>query len=122
MTSNVLSSVARSRSAKQFRQLIRGRAPGSAHRGGRTCRDCARPVRLRLVVSTSDVPVPIDDRSGDDPTAVRQEQHREVRDLIDLTQPANRYRAVGFLQPSVIAGMELALDGVLALGLGPADV
>src|SRR5215211_1738409 len=87
------------------------------------------PIRPRRMVAASfsvqpaeDVLVPVDDRAGDDAAAVRQQEHHEVGDLVDLAELAHRERPRGPLSPGVVGGMEGALGGVLALGLGPADV
>src|SRR5215217_2702266 len=74
-----------------------------------------RPRRmggLLSVQTAEDVLVPVDDRPGDDAAAVRQQEHHEVGDLVDLAELAHRE----------LLGRPLPPGGVLALGLGPADV
>src|SRR5918995_1789542 len=86
------------------------------------------PIRPRRMVgsllsvqSAEDVLVPVDDRSGDDAAAVREQEHHEVGDLVDLAELAHGEDPCGPFPPGVVGGMERALGGVLALGLGPAD-
>src|SRR5215216_5377507 len=84
-----------------------------------------RPRRmggLLSVQTAEDVLVPVDDRPGDDAAAVRQQEHHEVGDLVDLAELAHRELLGRPLPPGVVGGMEGPLGGVLALGLGPADV
>src|SRR5215216_1771255 len=77
---------------------------------------------LLSVQAAEDVLVPVDDRSGDDTAAVREQEDHEVGDLVDLAELAHREGAGRPLPPGVVGGVEGALGGVLALGLGPADV
>src|SRR5215204_978361 len=79
-------------------------------------------LRSRSVHTADDVLVPVDDRPGDDAAAVRQQEHHEVGDLVDLAELAHRELLGRPLLPGVVGGMEGPLGGVLALGLGPADV
>src|SRR5215216_7816398 len=87
------------------------------------------PIRPRRMVgnllsvqTAEDVLVPVDDRSGDHAAAVRQQEDHEVGDLVDLAELAHGEGGCRPLPPGVVGGVEGALGGVLALGLGPADV
>ena len=73
-------------------------------------------------MGTGNVLVPVDDRAGDDPAPVGQQEHDEVGDLVDLTELAQRKSFGRIGEPAVVGFVELSLDLVLALGLGPTDV
>ena len=71
---------------------------------------------------TGNVLIPVDDRAGHDAAAVGEQEDDEVGDLVDLPHLSHRQLAVGGVEPTVVGVVELALDGVFAFGLGPADV
>src|SRR3954465_3104046 len=66
--------------------------------------------------------VPVDDRTGDDAAAVRQEEDDEIGDLVDLTQLAHGHGRGGLRTPVLAGAVEFPLGGVLTLRVGPADV
>src|SRR5277367_728189 len=74
------------------------------------------------VQAAENVLVPVDDRTGHDAAAVREQEDHEVGDLTDLAELAHGQRLPGLLLPAVGRAVELPLGCVLAVGGGPADV
>lgn len=79
-------------------------------------------LRDRLVVSADDDLIPVDNGTGHDTRAIRQQIHDEIGDLIRLTQLAHRLTRTGLLEPPIRGTVGRSLHHFLTLGDGPPDV
>ncbi len=69
-----------------------------------------------------DALVPVDDRAGDHSAAIGEQEDHDIGDLVHLAEFAHRLAGIRLIDPVVTGAVELALDGVFALRVRPADV